>query len=104
MVSSMDMLQELVEVLSREKFQLTNALVNRYVSIYAGNTEIVSLNVKVRAVAEDPDDDIVLGTATNGNADYLITGDRHLLALKEFRGTKIVTVDRALKIVSQTTP
>jgi len=39
----------------------------------------------VRAVAADPDDDMVLGTAIAAHADFVISGDRHLLGLGVFR-------------------
>jgi uncharacterized protein len=99
-VSSMEMLDELAEVLSREKFGLAQAQVDRYLSIYIGNCEVVTLRSKVRAVAEDPDDDVVLGTAANGNAGYIVTGDRHLLSLKVFGDTKIASVTEVMRILS----
>ncbi|MDA4123394.1 MAG: putative toxin-antitoxin system toxin component, PIN family [Thaumarchaeota archaeon] len=99
-ISSREMLEELSEVLSREKFGLSKAQVGRYLSIYTENSESVTLRSKVRAVAEDPDDDVVLSTAVGGNAEYIVTGDRHLLVMKEFGVTRIVTVDGALKILS----
>ena len=52
-----------------------------------------------RVVPEDPDDDLVLATAEAGDADYIVTGDRHLLSLKEFRGTRIVGVSEMLVLL-----
>jgi putative PIN family toxin of toxin-antitoxin system len=48
-------------------------------------------------VAEDSDDDFLLGLAVAGQADYLVTGDRRagLLGLRRFSGTRILTA-RAL--------
>lgn len=48
-------------------------------------------------IAPDPDDDHVLGTAVDGEASYLVTGDRALLAVGEFRGVKIVTARELLQ-------
>ena len=53
----------------------------------------------VVVVDDDPDDDLVLGTATAGNADYIVTGDQHLLALGSFRGIPIVTPAQFLHIL-----
>ncbi len=61
--------------------------------------KVVTVKSKFKAVKEDPDDDIILRTAYDGKADYIISGDNHLLSLGEFRGTKIVTVDEMLKIL-----
>ena len=53
----------------------------------------------VSAVQADPDDDPVLGTATAGQADYVVTGDRHLLAIGTFRGIPIVTPAQFLALL-----
>jgi len=47
--------------------------------------------VQENVVAEDPDDDFVLACATEGKADYIVTGDHHLLQLGQFRGVQIIT-------------
>jgi putative PIN family toxin of toxin-antitoxin system len=47
---------------------------------------------RVGAVRADPSDDVYLATALAGAAPFLVTGDRkHLLALREFAGVRIVT-------------
>jgi uncharacterized protein len=85
-VTSAEMIEELVEVLPRKKFGLTSAQIDRFLTIYADNSQAVASDLRVRAVVQDPDDDFVLSTAVKGSAGYLVTGDRHLLALKAFRG------------------
>ncbi len=44
----------------------------------------------VHGVSADPDDDTILECALAGGADYVVTGDRHLLDLGTFRGILIV--------------
>ncbi len=56
---------------------------------------------KFKAVKEDPDDDIVLRTAHDSMTEYVVTGDRHLLALRAFRNIKIVTVGQMLDIIEK---
>lgn len=46
-------------------------------------------------VLNDPDDK-VLATAKDGEADLLVTGDRHILELRRFGHTRIVTVEECL--------
>jgi predicted nucleic acid-binding protein len=41
-------------------------------------------------VTGDPEDDYVLAAVRLGRADYLVTGDHGLLALREYAGAKIV--------------
>ncbi len=45
----------------------------------------------LKVIVEDPDDDKFLACAVNGGADYIISGDAHLLNLKEYRGIQILT-------------
>ena len=45
---------------------------------------------------DDPDDDRVLECAVKGNADYIVTGDRHLLKLASYQVIAIVTVRQFL--------
>jgi putative PIN family toxin of toxin-antitoxin system len=52
-------------------------------------------------VMNDPDDK-VLATAKDGKADYIVTGDRHLLELSNFGRARIITVDEALGIARKT--
>jgi predicted nucleic acid-binding protein len=52
-------------------------------------------------VKADPTDDIILRTAYDGKADYIVSGDEHLLALKEFKGIKIVTVSEMLEVLNE---
>jgi len=42
---------------------------------------------------------MILATALDGNADYVVSGDKDLLAVREFKGVKVLTVDQMLKIL-----
>ncbi len=100
-VTSRGMMVELADVLSREKFALTEDQVNRFLSIYIRQSEVVVPKRIGRVVLADRDDDVVLGTAVAAGASHIITGDRHLLSLKEFQGIKIVTVDYATLAIAE---
>jgi putative PIN family toxin of toxin-antitoxin system len=45
----------------------------------------------VLAALRDPNDRMILATAVSGDADYLITGDKDLLVLKEIKKTVIIS-------------
>lgn len=89
-------LQELAEVLHRPKFRLTEEEVERALAAVATIAELIEPTTDVSVVVEDPDDDIFLALAVDGRADLLVTGDRHLLDLKSFRGIPIVRPADAL--------
>jgi uncharacterized protein len=42
-------------------------------------------------LCRDPDDVKILGLAVSANADFIVTGDKDLLVLNEFRGIPIIT-------------
>ncbi len=75
---------------------------NSFLSKFARRVVVVSLKRRFKIVEEDPDDDIVLSTAYFGRARYIISGDKHLLKLKEFRGIEIVTAKQMLELLRNT--
>ena len=83
------LLDELEEKLCL-KFEVTAedaAAVRRKISSVA---QVVEPSKAIQAVKQDPDNDRVLECAVAGPADYIVTGDRHLLMLGEYRGTSII--------------
>ena len=58
--------------------------------------EIVKVHSRV-SVCRHEQDNRLLECAIDGLADYIITGDLHLLDLGSFQGVKIVTVTDFLK-------
>jgi uncharacterized protein len=52
---------------------------------------VVDPGETVTGICRDPDDDAILACALAGEADYLITGDADLLALKNFKGVQILS-------------
>jgi len=62
-------------------------------------SKIVSAGSRFKVISEDPDDDVVLNTSYCGKADYIFTGDKHLLVLEEFKSIKIVPVGQMLEIL-----
>ena len=47
--------------------------------------------IRIHAVAEDPDDDKYIEAAVEGLAQFVVTGDKHLLSLKSYENIRIVT-------------
>lgn len=53
--------------------------------------DIVEGKVAVSAVADDPDDNKYLAAALEGRAEFVVSGDTHLLDLHEHQGIRIIT-------------
>ena len=48
-------------------------------------------NLRIHAVAEDPDDNKYIEAAVEGLAQFVVTGDKHLLSLRTYENIRIVT-------------
>jgi len=60
--------------------------------------EVVYFEPFLNVVADEPDNRI-LETGIKGNADYLVTGDKLLLKLKEYKSLKIISVRDCVKML-----
>lgn len=103
--TSVAMLAELTDILARPKFANKIAAsmltVDQLVDGYAELTQLVRPTPMPRIVS-DPDDDVVIGTALAAKADFLVTGDRGLLDVGAYQGTRIVSVIEAIGIITPT--
>ena len=89
---SQAVLEELVEVLSRSKFDPYVTIQDRqqFLRLLSRIADTVPI---VHTVHEcrDPRDNKFLELAVNGDAGFIVTGDRDLLALDPFRTIRIIT-------------
>ena len=96
-VTSIEILQELQSVLS-EDFQVPPAKLKdilRDIISYSNLVKVKPLHIKIR----DLDDLKVIACAVAAKADYIVTGDKDLLILRQFRSIQIVTPAEFLKNV-----
>jgi putative PIN family toxin of toxin-antitoxin system len=61
--------------------------------------ELVTPSETPRLVQEDPEDDKFLAAAIAGHAGWLVTNDRHLLAIDRHGGVRIVSSGRFAELV-----
>lgn len=61
-------------------------------------TEMVQPQEKIRIVKADNSDDKIIEAAMAGRAKYIVSGDRHLLKVKQYRQIKIVSPQEFLSI------
>ena len=91
LIISQKQLEELKRVMNYPKFSFTENQKNKFLSILLETATVVETHNNLDIIKEDPDDNIILETAIENNAEYIITGDNHLLKLKNFKQIKIVT-------------
>ncbi len=89
---STETLAELQKVMNRKKFDkyVTIEIRSEFIRQIIQESELIEIEEPIIA-CRDPKDDKFLEVAVNGNADYLITGDRDLLVLHPFRDIQIIT-------------
>ena len=87
--------QEIEDVARRDKFKkyVTKRQIDNFISLLRKRlTPIITKSVIT--VSKDPDDNFLLALAFDGQADFLITGDKsHLLSLRYFNGIPIIRLD-----------
>ena len=83
-------------VLRRPKFKTGEDEVHRIILTLMQTAEVVEVVSKFSLVEEDPKDNMVIETAYDGRADFIVSGDSHLLALKSFNEIKIVNVKQMI--------
>jgi putative PIN family toxin of toxin-antitoxin system len=84
---------ELYDVAYRTKFNkfFSKENVDFLFEIIDESVEFIELVSEVD-ICRDAKDNYLLALAKDSNADYLITGDKDLLTLEEFEGTKIIKI------------
>lgn len=89
------LLEEYRRVLARPHLRTEHKLNDREINSLIETFRVLRIHVEpdttLRIVVADPKDDIFVQTALAGEADYIVSGDKHLLGLREHRGIPVVT-------------
>jgi len=90
---SSQVLKEYVRVLAYPKFELAAEEIKAIIEIeLLPCVEAVKVKSKIHVISKDPSDDKFLELAVDGKAGFLVSHDKHLLALGTYRGIKILSV------------
>ena len=100
--TTLEIIEEIKDVLARPRIMKRMSLIESefILSSYEEFSEKIKPGLIFDEVKDDPDDNKILGCAVASAADYIISGDNHLLNLEEFRGIKIVTPAEFVKIMN----
>lgn len=61
--------------------------------------KVVETSGKLKMIKDDPDDDAILESAVENNAEFIVSGDDHLLKIKEYLNVRIVTAAEFLELI-----
>jgi hypothetical protein len=86
-------ISEIRDVMSRHKItqRLSLVEVGFIIDNFERFSKKITPNETIDKVKDDPADNKILECAVAASANYIITGDEHLLKIREFRETKIVS-------------
>jgi putative PIN family toxin of toxin-antitoxin system len=90
-VVTTDIVSEYFEVLNRPKFELSQETIDKITRYIYQFSEFVVHEEQIHFIKDDPKDDKFLEAAIAGKVDYIVSGDKHLLDLKEFRSIPILS-------------
>ena len=92
LIASEEIVDEFTEVLERPQFKKTRPEIRRARNALLKTAKLYKVTSTRKVVKEDPDDDVLINTALDARADYIVSGDPHLLRLSVYKGIKIVGV------------
>ncbi len=92
-------MQELAEKLET-RLHFSADQVAETLADYLSFLQVIQIPKALTAVCRDPEDNRVLECALESRAQYIVSGDKDLLELKEFRGIRIVRAAEFLSLLA----
>lgn len=93
-------LKEVSVVLSYDKFLWSEPRITKAIQRIVAMAEVVETKKSI-SVAPDETDNRILECAVKAKANYIVSGDKHLLDLKEYEGIKIIAPAQFLKMLEK---
>ena len=105
LITSPAILEELEEVINRKTIiklhKRSQQQIDEILQEIAETSYIVPGMISVEAVKKDPDDDKFIAAAIEGKADYIVSGDKPLLNIKEYMGIKIISPKDFMRLLKK---
>lgn len=98
---SEEIIEEVARVLAYPKLKTTREEREKITGKLIGISTMVEPKRQIKAVQEDPTDNKFIECAIEAKADYIVSGDKHLLKLKEFEGIKIARTKEVLEMAEK---
>ena len=102
--TSQHILDEVRRVLGYDKFNLTENEINRLISIFLSFSCFIEPNVRVEFVKDYPTENRFIECALSSSSSYLISGDKHLLDLRLYKGIIMIKPIRFITIMKKGKP
>jgi len=82
----------------RKRYKFSPTKIERYLRLIKKYAEFVEVG-EIPSVCRDPRDNLILVSAFLGKVDFIVSGDKDLLALKVYKQIKIVSPKKFLEIL-----
>jgi putative PIN family toxin of toxin-antitoxin system len=99
LIVSEDIVSEYLDVLQRPKLHLKSRTIAAIINRVYRKAEFVTSEEKIFVVLADTTDNKFIEAAITGKTDYIVSGDKHLLDLKEYRSIPIITAREFIEIL-----
>ncbi len=103
LIISPSILEEIEDVINREaiirRTKMSLKEREQFINNLIDIAFIVSGNLNLKVVKDDPDDDKFIVAAVEGYAQYIISGDKHLLNIKSYQGIKILSPKNFVRLL-----
>ena len=83
------------------KLGMTSYQATRAVAEILSCATLTKIKNELHVVKDDSDDDKIVECAIAGNASYIVSGDRHLLDMKEYEGIAIIRANEFLGLATE---
>ena len=97
---SKEILSEVEDFISRKKFGFSTQKISSAMEAILSYSEIINPGIKLNVIVSDPDDNKILECAIACNAQYIVSGDSHLLDLREYGTLKIINPKTVLELLN----
>ncbi|MBF2016066.1 MAG: putative toxin-antitoxin system toxin component, PIN family [Rivularia sp. T60_A2020_040] len=98
-VTCQEILDEFAEKLL-VKFKFSQEMAQAAVEEVSRFSRLIEISGTLKAVLDDPDDDMVVECAVMGNATHVVTGDKHLLSLTSYQDIAILKAAEFVTLLS----
>jgi putative PIN family toxin of toxin-antitoxin system len=107
LILSKNIIEEIKKVLYypyiKEKYNLQEQVIESLINLIEHEAIILSDSIKINVINDDPEDNKFLACSLEAEADYIISGDKHLLKLHHYKDIPIITVREFLRIIESKT-
>lgn len=96
---SAQILSEFYRVAKYPKLGFSDEEIDGFIGRLLPNIIFVNPTGSINLITEDPDDNRILECALESKSRYIVSGDNHLLSLREFVGIRILRAPDFLKAI-----